>query len=84
MEAAKETGPITERFDLMSFTDSLIVDLNSLRAGKISVRDALARAELAKQVLRSVGYVVVAQKYLSDSAKPVSAQKAIRNTKGEG
>ena len=72
MSNVKETGPLTERFNLVDFTDSLITDLHMLRGGKISIRDALARAEIAKQVLRSVGYVVMAQKYLSDAAKPVN------------
>jgi len=67
-----ESSPLTERFDLLGFTDSLIMDLQALRAGKISVKDAMARAEIAKQVLRSVGYVVSAQKYLSERAKPVN------------
>lgn len=71
MSAAKETGPLTERFNLLEFTDSLIGDLHLLRAGRISVKDAMARAEIAKQVLRSVGYVVTAQKYLAENAKPV-------------
>lgn len=67
-------GPMTQRFDLMMFTDSLISDLAELRAGKISVREALARAELAKQVLRSVGLVVAAQKFLESNAKQLSPQ----------
>ena len=64
-----DIGPLTERFNLATFTDDLIADLRALRAGKISVRDARARADLAKQVLRAVHYVVTAQKYLSDKAK---------------
>lgn len=71
MSDVKETGPLTDRFNLMEFTDSLILDLQALRAGRISVKDAMARAEIAKQVLRSVGFVVTAQKYLSENAKPV-------------
>lgn len=65
-------GELTARFDLMTFTDSLIEDLQLLRSGKISVRDAMARAEIAKQVLRSAGLVVSARKYLSDAAKPAA------------
>lgn len=72
MSDVKHPGPLTERFNLVDFTDSLIMDLQALRSGKISIRDAMARAEIAKQVLRSVGYVVMAQKYLSDTAKPVN------------
>lgn len=66
-------APLSERFELGSFTDGLISDLQLLRAGKISVRDAKARADLAKQVLRSVHYVVTAQRYLAEQAKQLPA-----------
>jgi hypothetical protein len=69
MDANSELGPLSQRFDLMDFTDALIVDLEMLRAGKISVREAQARALLAKQVLRSIHYVVQAQKFLSEHAR---------------
>lgn len=68
-------APLSERFNLGSFTDGLISDLQLLRDGKISVRDAKARAELARQVLRSVHYIVTAQKYLGDNAKPLPVPK---------
>lgn len=67
----KEDGPMTQRFDLLTFTDGLIKDLAELRLGKISVRDARARAELARQVLRSVHYVVSAQKFIEQQALSV-------------
>ena len=69
MSQEKQIGPLTQRFNLMSFTDGLIEDLDALRSGKISVREAMARANLAKQVLRGVHYVVTAQKFLSDNAR---------------
>ena len=65
-------GPLTEQFSLISFTQNLIHDLALLRQGKISVHDARVRAELAKQVLRSLSLVVTAQKFLADNAKPAS------------
>lgn len=65
-----EKGPATERFDLITFTDELIGDLKALRAGKISPHDAHARAALARQVLRSVHYVITAQKFIEHSAIP--------------
>lgn len=68
-----EQGPLSERFNLMAFTDDLIRDLTALRAGKISVREARARADLAKQVLRAVHYVVTAQRFISDRAKQIPA-----------
>ena len=65
--------PLSDRFNLMSFTDDLIGDLQALRAGRISARDARARADLAKQVLRAVHYVVTAQKFMADQAKTLPA-----------
>ncbi|APH71422.1 hypothetical protein [Aquibium oceanicum] len=62
-------APISERFHLDEMIDGLASDLRELRAGKISVREANARAALAKQILRGVHYVVVAQKFLSEQAK---------------
>lgn len=67
-EQSRELGTMTERFDLMSFTDALIGDLQALRKGEISIQDARARADLAKQTLRSVSYVITAQKMLMDRA----------------
>lgn len=70
--------PISERFNLATFTDDLIGDLRDLRAGKISARDARARADLAKQVLRAVHYVVTAQKFLASNAKAIQAPEGGR------
>ncbi|HNP15223.1 MAG TPA: hypothetical protein PKI99_02005, partial [Terrimesophilobacter sp.] len=54
--------------NIVNITTGILDDLDKLRAGTISVSDARARAELAKQALRAVGYVLQAQKLLSDSA----------------
>lgn len=62
-----------QRFNLMVVTDGLIADLQALREGRISVRDARARAELARQILRSVHYVVTAQKFIAEQAKAIPA-----------
>lgn len=69
MQEDEVTTALSERFNLAGFTDSLLNDLALLRTGKISIRDAKARADLAKQVLRAVHYVVTAQRFLSDNAK---------------
>lgn len=63
-------APLSESLNLQNLIGGLIGDLNDLRAGKISVRDAHARAELARQILRGVHYVVQAQKFLSGQALP--------------
>ena len=71
-------APLARRFNLMEFTDDLIHDLDLLRAGKISARDATVRSELARQVLRAIGLVVTAQKFIEGNATvlpPVKDQK---------
>lgn len=72
--ASDDQGPLSERFNLMTFTDELIGDLHALRRGEISVREARARADLAKQVLRAVHYVVTAQRFIGDRAKAIPAK----------
>ena len=61
---------LTERLDLATLIAGLMGDLKELRSGAISVREAHARAELARQILRGVHYVVTAQKYLEGRALP--------------
>jgi hypothetical protein len=66
-------APLSDRFQLDAMIDDLAQDLRDLRAGRISVRDAQARAALAKQILRGVHYVVQAQKFLADNARQIPA-----------
>lgn len=66
-----EFEPLTDQLDITRFTLELIGDLRKLRAGQITIHDARARAELAKQVLRAVGYVISAQRLLIDQAREV-------------
>lgn len=66
---------LSRRFDLMTFTDELLGDLRALRANKISIKEANARALLAKHVLRSVTLVVTARKFLEGEAKQISATR---------
>ena len=48
------------------------------------MREARARAELGKQILRGVHYVVTAQKYLADQAKDVGPQLPAASPKKRG
>jgi hypothetical protein len=57
------------------FTLDLIQDLKDLRAGKITPRDAKARAILAHEVLRSVHLQFEGMKYLAGAAKQISESK---------
>lgn len=64
-----DVAPLTDRFNLMSFTDELIDDLKKLRKNEISVHEAHARANLAKQILKAVHYTIVAQQFMIEQAK---------------
>ena len=64
--------------DNLSLTDliaGLAQDLRDLREGKISIRDAHARAELARQIFRGVHYVVSAQKFMESRLIPQIEKK---------
>lgn len=65
-----DTSSLSDQLNLGALISGLIGDLKDLRTGKISNRDAQARAELARQILRGVHYVVTAQKYLDGRALP--------------
>ncbi len=64
------------RFRLDDLIEGLAGDLQALREGRISVQDARARAELAKQMLRGVQFVVTARKFLADNAKAIPSGEA--------
>lgn len=74
-EPETDESSLAERFELQDLINSLSQDLKDLRAGKITVRDANARAVLAKQILRGVHYVVTAQKFLEGRALPAPAKE---------
>lgn len=61
---------LADGLNLADLIQGLANDLKDLRAGRISVRDARARAELARQILRGVHYVVTAQKFIAGQALP--------------
>lgn len=73
MQTNESVQPIIAGLNIEAFTLGLIQDLNDLRAGKIDVPSARARAELAKQALRAVGYVLQAQRLLVDRARTIKA-----------
>ena len=54
---------------LANFTLELIGDLRALRAGKITSSEARVRAQLAREILRSVNLQLQGMKFLSDAAK---------------
>ena len=67
-----ETAPVSEQLGLSSVITGLIGDLDALRAGKITVNDAVARSLLAKQIFNGVRIYLNGTKVLSDNAKPAT------------
>ncbi len=66
-----EISPASEQLALDKIITGLAGDLEALRAGQISINDAMARAALAKQVFNGVRLYLNASRMLSDAAKPV-------------
>lgn len=64
-----ETSPMNERFALDDVILGLAEDLRALRARQITISDASARAELAKQIFNGVRLAINAQRLLSDRAR---------------
>ena len=56
---------------LSAFTQSLIQDYNDLRADKITTAPARVRAQLAREILRSLHLHLQGMRMLADTAKPV-------------
>lgn len=56
---------------LSQFTLDLIDDLKALRDGHITPRDARVRAQMAREVLRSVHLQLEGMRLLSDAAKQI-------------
>ncbi|EJU15131.1 hypothetical protein LH128_00070 [Sphingomonas sp. LH128] len=68
-----------ERYSLDMIVKGIADDLVALRAGSISIKDAQARALLAKQYMNGVRLVMNARQSLEASARPAG-----RIAKGEG
>jgi len=64
-----ESAPVAESLGLVGVIQGLAGDLDALRAGKISVQDAIARSMLAKQIFNGVRIYMNGSKLLSDQAR---------------
>lgn len=64
------SAPVSDQLGIPNIIAGLVGDLDELRAGKISVNDAMARSMLAKQIFNGVRIYMNGVKLLSDSAKP--------------
>lgn len=67
-----EAAPLSEQLGLAGVVGGLVSDLEALRAGRITVSDAMARAMLAKQIFNGVRLYLNGAKILSDDAKPIA------------
>lgn len=70
--------------DVGSVVTGLIGDLNELRAGLISVKEADARARLAHEILRGIHLVVQTSKFLANQAAAVNALPKPAKTRRNG
>ncbi|WP_145204229.1 hypothetical protein [Sphingobium sp. B2] len=61
-----------DRYSLDMIVRGIADDLIALRAGNISIKDAQARALLAKQYMNGVRLVMNARKSLEDGARPAA------------
>lgn len=72
---ARDTGPsLTDRFSLDAVIIGLAMDLQQLRDGQITIADAQARANLAKQYFNGVRVVVNARKFLEGAARELPSE----------
>lgn len=73
------TAPVASQFNIEAVIHGLCCDLESLRAGTISVPDALARATLGKQICNAVRLQMTGEAFLASKAKPVAALTHVQN-----
>lgn len=71
--ARGDSSPLGERFALDAVIDGLAGDLVALRSGQISVPDALARAELAKQIFNGLRLVISGRRMLEKDARQIGS-----------
>ena len=71
-----DSAPVSDRLNLEEVITGLAGDLRALRAGKISVGDAQARALLAKQIFNGVRIYLNGMTLLSGAAKETQIGKA--------
>lgn len=69
------SAPVADQIGLPQIIAGLVADLDALRAGQISVNDAMARSMLAKQIFNGVRIYLNGAKLLSEVAKPAVLAK---------
>lgn len=74
---------VSERLNLDEIILGLVEDLKALRRNEISVRDARARADLGREILRGVRLVIEARKFIAGKALPLN-DATPKHKRGEG
>lgn len=69
---SESNHPLDGLIKYKDFIGGLVGDLNDLRAGKITVGQARARADLAKQIVRGIAVALDAQRLLIEGAKEIN------------
>lgn len=72
-----DIAPVADRLDLDKVIKGLTTDLELLRAGKISVSDAIARSLLAKQIFNGVRIYLSASKLLASNANAIAPVESL-------
>lgn len=70
--ANEDVHPLDGLISYRDFISGLVGDLVALRKDEITIAQARARADLAKQVVRAIAVGLDAQRLLMDSAKTVN------------
>lgn len=73
------SAPVSDQLGIPQIIAGLVSDLDELRAGKISVNDAIARSMLAKQVFNGVRIYLNGTKLLAENARPAQAIETRRS-----
>jgi hypothetical protein len=68
-----EATDLGDKYSLDAIVKGIADDLIALREGKISIKDAQARALLAKQYMNGVRLVINARRSLEEGALPAKA-----------
>lgn len=68
-----DSAPVTGQLSLDKVINGLVGDLEQLRAGQISINDAMARSMLAKQIFNGVRIYLSGANMLAQSAREVRA-----------
>jgi hypothetical protein len=69
----QDSTDIASPYSLDAIVKGIADDLIALREGRISIKDAQARALLAKQYMNGVRLVINARRSLESNARPVLA-----------